>query len=202
MLNLLDTISFCIITSTCLGGLRLGVIRLSLSNLSFILAFFLSSILFIPCKNIIDEYVPSKLISQIVAASSSYMISLILCGIFFKQIKLFIRPLCDGFLDKLLGLLLGFINGITISIIIFLFLIFFTTKQAKEDNKQITSLNLHQFASTSLNAKYPKWLQDSFTSQAAKTLLGYVVNIPWTSDLLKKINLDIDFFGDRKNKKN
>lgn len=187
MLSLLDAISGSIMVSCCLSGFYKGAIRLILANLIFIFAFFLAGILFPSTHSMLSEYISSGFIADIVAGGISYIISLILCSIFFRQIKFIINPICGGALDKACGLILGVINGAVISILLFLSISFALYKY---DHKAPFE-NLHQFMETSLKEKGPKWLEKSYSASVTKPLIQKVITKPLAKDTLKKVHLDI-----------
>lgn len=187
MLNLLDAISGSILVSCCLSGFYKGAIKLILANLIFIFAFFLSGILFPSTHSIASEYISSNLIADILAGGISYIISLILCSIFFRQIKPIINPICGGALDKAFGIILGVINGSVISVLLFLSISFALYKY----DHQASFNNLHQFVENSLKEKGPKWLEKSYSVSITKPLIQKVITKPWAKDALKKVHLDI-----------
>ncbi|AVP87865.1 hypothetical protein phytr_9370 [Candidatus Phycorickettsia trachydisci] len=187
MLNLLDAISGSIMISCCLSGFYKGAIRLILANLIFIFAFFLAGILFPSTHSIASEYISSNFIVNILAGGISYIISLILCSIFFRQIKSIINPICGGSFDKAFGLILGIINGAVISILLFLSISFALYKY---DHKASFD-NLHQFVDISLKEKGPKWLEKSYSASVTKPLVQTIITKPWAKDALKKVHLDI-----------
>jgi len=187
MLNLLDAISGSVLVSCCLSGFYKGAIRLILANLIFIFAFFLAGILFPSTHSIASEYISSNLIANILAGGISYIVSLILCSIFSRQIKFIINPICGGALDKAFGLILGIINGAVISILLFLSISFALYKY--DHNTPFD--NLHQFVDISLKEKGPKWLEKSYSASIIKPLIQKFIHKPWVQDALKKVHLDI-----------
>ena len=114
MLNLYDIIVSSIIMTCFFTGLHKGGVRLILGNISFVFSILLSFLLYPASQTAVSEYIESDAIINTLAGCISYIISLILCSVFFSKIKLIIKPMCGGLIDKSVGSMLGVFNEVQI----------------------------------------------------------------------------------------
>jgi membrane protein required for colicin V production len=192
MLNLYDVIVSSVIMTCFFSGLRQGAVRLILGNISFILSILLSFVLFPASLAVVGEYIESQTISFGLASCISYIISLILCSVFFSKIKLIIKPVCGGLVDKSAGSMFGILNGLLLSLLVFIVAAFFSAPRPLDDHQ-----NLYDIVSAAKHDNYPKWLKDSSSFSFMKDSLVVALRYPRVISMLKKADLlDISFIED------
>lgn len=185
MLNLFDFIISSVMLTFFFSGLFTGAIRLMLNNISFIASLFLSSLLFPSAQTAVDEYISSSIIANIFAGSISYIISLVICSMLFRKIKVLIKPICGGFIDKTCGALLGALNGILICIVLFIAAVSISGTQ-----NILNHDNLYQMIKSFDSNSYPRWLKNSKSFDIVDGGLKIALKIPYLDVALQKINFD------------
>ena len=150
-----DTLCLLVILVSSVIGLTKGFTKIVINLLGFIASIILSFSIFPYLDIFIGNYLSSEIVAKIIAVVSSYLISLIICTFLVTKTTFFIFFLSGGFIDKIMGLIVGFFKGVAISTFIFLIIVCFTTDIfSKEKNLHDLLLNLNQ-------DDYPKWLQKS-----------------------------------------
>lgn len=185
MLNLFDFIISSVIITFFLSGLFTGAVRLMLNNISFIASILLSSILFAPAQSMVGEYIDSGVISNVISLCISYIISLIVCSMLFRKIKLLIKPICGGLIDKTGGAMLGLLNGCLVCAMLFIAAVGISSGQDIAEYK-----NLYSLVQSLDKKSYPKWLKNSNSFDIIDKGLKVVLQIPYVDKLLMQINFD------------
>jgi len=186
MLNLYDVVVSSVIMACFFSGLRQGAVRLLLGNISFVFSILLSFVLFPASRAVVEEYVESQAIAFGLASCISYIISLILCSVFFSKIKLVIKPMCGGMIDKSIGSLLGVFNGLFLSLLVFVVAAFFAAPKPLQDYR-----NLYSVISTAKHDNYPRWLKNSSSFPFMRDFLALSLQYPCVINLLKKTDLQM-----------
>ncbi|MDR0296880.1 MAG: CvpA family protein [Rickettsia sp.] len=158
MFTWFDIIILAIITTSSMLGAYGGLVKLTISLLSFIFSILFAYYLSLYVTETITRYFINHIALIITSGVISYIISLILCSFLTHQFLLMISFISGGIIDKSLGLAVGMLRGTIICLFMFLVLtIFFSGSyfQAKtlKDVIQNTTID-----------KYPKWLKESTTT--------------------------------------
>jgi uncharacterized membrane protein required for colicin V production len=144
-------------------------------------------LLFPSAQNVVSEYIESAIILDLVAGGISFIISLILCSIFFSKIKLIIKPICGGLIDKTTGALLGAINGILLSLALFMVIIVITSEKHFYEYE-----NLYNLVKSVDKDKQAKWLKNSNSYHIMDSAIKSGLKISYIRELLKKTDLKLN----------
>ncbi len=190
MLNLVDFILSSIVITLFTSGLFKGAITLTLGNITFLASILLSAILFPSAEQIISEHIESQIIIKIASCSIAYIVSIIVCSLLFGKVKKLIKPICGGLLDKTFGALLGLLNGVLLSLCVFVL-----ATMAFSQKHIYAYDNLHSFIKSCNENQYPNWLKDCESFNIMQQSLAKVIKLPYVDQMLEKIE-----FGDNKTK--
>jgi hypothetical protein len=197
MLNLFDFIISSILIICLFSGFFKGAIRFTLGNISFIFSIFLSFILFAPAQNVVEEYVQDSLIVNSISGSVAYIISLILSSLFFSKIKVIVKPICGGMIDKTIGSLMGLINGVIIALVLFVVVVFAASEKHVYDHENLYSI-INSIDQDSSSNTYPKWLKNSKSFGLIESVIGSILKFSYIADFLKSINWNLNEPSDKK----
>lgn len=147
-----DIIVLTVISISSLFGLYRGFIYTVITILGFIGSILLTMLLYSHVQNVISHYLHNKFGLMVASGASSYVISLIICSLATsRMISIFVSD-NKAALDRLFGLLLGFLRGALLVGIFFIILVYLVVDGIETDKASLT------FSSAE---KYPEWLKKS-----------------------------------------
>ncbi|AFB20611.1 CvpA family protein [Rickettsia canadensis] len=199
MITFFDVTIFAIITIFSFFGLYQGIIGFSTRILGFITSIMLAYFLYPYISELIRKYMDNEVIRIIIVGVISYVISLILCVFIVYKFLTIISFMRNGFIDRFLGLLVGFAIGVTISVVLFFITMIFTSEN------YFKSKSLKDFIVSSKQHKYSGVLKVSVTTDYLDELSkNIIVIIP--NETLKSIeifeNRDLNNFKNSLKKSN
>ncbi len=186
MINLLDLVLISIFTiSTLIGGIRGAII--SIINIFLGCAIIIIAILIEPLSNdVIKEYISIPVVSGVLSSALSYFLSSIIISFIASQIRQGVSNYTKGFLDKLIGLLVGSLRGIAICFLIFVSL------GAASSGSYIGAKSLWDVFAKIDPQQYPKWLKKGYLFHPLQDSLVYAIECSEDSmfaNYLSTINL-------------
>lgn len=156
-MNLFDIIVLAIVISSTLMGLYKGLIRLSISLISFCLsltgAYFMLPIV----ETAVSEHIQNTIAVNITSGVIAYLISMLFFAFLGGQVTKMADGISGGLIDRLLGLVVGALRGLVICSGLFALIAVFASdayvgaKMAKDVADKID------------HDKYPKWLTGAAT---------------------------------------
>ncbi|WP_347939205.1 CvpA family protein [Rickettsia oklahomensis] len=171
MITFFDITIFAIITICSFFGLYQGIIGFLTRILSFITSIMIAYFLYQYIAELIGKYMDNEVIRIIIAGVISYVISLILCVFIFYKFLAIISFMRNGFIDRFLGLLVGFAVGVTISVVLFFITMIFTSEN------YFKSKSLKDFIVSSKQSKYSGVLKVSVTTDYLDKLSKNIIFI-------------------------
>lgn len=182
MITFFDITIFAIITLFSFFGLYQGIIGFATRILGFITSIMLGYFLYPYISDLIGKYMDNEVISIIIAGVISYVIALILCVFIVYKFLAIISFMRNGFIDRFLGLLAGFVVGTTISLVLFFITMIFTSEN------YFKSKSLKDFVVSSKQSKYGGVLKVAVTTDYLDKLSkNIIVIIP--NETLKSIDI-------------
>jgi membrane protein required for colicin V production len=170
-ITLFDTVILTIVSISSLLGLYKGIIKITINTLGFITSIFTTIFLYPKVKIIFASYFNNDTIVSITSCVTAYVFSLIVLTFICSSLIIAVSVITQGFFDRLLGAIAGFIRGILISVILFcLAAIFATDPYSKADSAESLVFNLSQ-------DDYPEWLKTSITTSYLQSLLQDIVKL-------------------------
>ncbi|ADE29544.1 CvpA family protein [Rickettsia prowazekii] len=171
MITFFDITIFAIITLFSFFGLYQGIVGFLTRILGFIASIMLGYFLYPYISAQIVKYIENEVISIIITSVISYVISLILCVFIVYKFLAIISFMRNGFIDRFLGLLVGFVLGSTISLVLFLITMIFTSEN------YFQSKSLKDFVISSKQNKYGGVLKFSVTTDYLDELSRKIIVI-------------------------
>ena len=123
-LTLFDIVILTIVSISSLFGLYKGMIQIVINFLGFVASIFVAILLYPKVKVVFSSYFNNDLIISIASGVSAYIFSLIVFTFICSSLVMMVSVISQGWLDRLLGIVAGFIRGILISVILFWVLAF------------------------------------------------------------------------------
>lgn len=191
-LTLFDIVILTIVSISSLFGIYKGMIQIVINFLGFIASIFVAILLYPKVVVVFSTYFNNNLIISIASGVSAYIFSLIVFTFICSSLVMMVSVISKGWLDRLLGVVPGFVRGILISVILFWVLaIFATGAYSKARSLEDLVFNISQ-------EDYPEWLKTAVVTPYLESILKDVVKlIP--ADILSNIELpntkDIDKDG-------
>ena len=191
-LTLFDIVILTIISISSLFGLYKGMIHIVINFLGFVASIFATILLYPKVQVVLSSYFNNDLIVSISSGVSSYIFSLVVFTFICSSLIMMVSVISQGFLDRLLGVVAGFVRGILISVILFwVTAIFATGIYSKAESVEDLVFNLSE-------DDYPEWLKTALMTSYLESILKDVVKfIP--AGVLSNIELpgsnDIDKDG-------
>ncbi len=191
-LTLFDIVILTIVSISSLFGLYKGMIQIVINFLGFIASIVVAILLYPKVVVVFSTYFNNNLIISIASGVSAYIFSLIVFTFSCSSLVMMVSVISKGWLDRLLGVVAGFVRGILISVILFWVLaIFATGAYSKARSLEDLVFNISQ-------EDYPEWLKTAVVTPYLESILKDVVKlIP--ADILSNIELpntkDIDKDG-------
>ena len=170
---------------TCLSlaaGLYMGATKLLISFIFFILSFVFAYLIFVPVTDVMHEYVSSHFMVSVVSIAVSYLVCAILCAIIAGKLKTLVVDISGGATDRFIGLILGGVRGIVVSLIIFTAVTIFTSKSYE------TAKNAFDLVVENPHIQIPHWVTSSKFNPELRLLLNQAIDIVG-KDVLKKISM-------------
>lgn len=166
--TIFDVIILTIILLSSLLGVYKGMFQVIISSLCFIATILVTIWIYPKVKVIFVSYFDHELIISIVSGIASYIFSLLVFTFIASSLKVMISPLSGGFLDRLLGLFIGFIRGALISTVIFSVAACYASgvtlnSSFKEEVNKLSQKN------------YPDWLKNSGTTPVLQSFLKGII---------------------------
>ncbi|GFZ84057.1 hypothetical protein RLOatenuis_4420 [Rickettsiales bacterium] len=115
-----DAVACVIIGTTLVVSFMRGFIKETLNLLSFLGTIYLTYKLSGSVAELFADVIPSKLIARVVAGFLVYLVSTAVFAIIKRYILKFCGDIRLGLADRIFGLLLGFIKGLSLSLLIYL----------------------------------------------------------------------------------
>ncbi|MBN8438843.1 MAG: CvpA family protein [Rickettsiales bacterium] len=206
-MGIFDIIVVTIILVSCLFGLYKGMIHLLVNFIGFIASLIVAFVLYPKIKVVVASYFNNEAVVAITSGISSYMFSLVFFTFICSSIIMMVSPISQGLLDRLLGLVAGFIRGAIIALVLYAIVAVFATKSYQKAEK------IGDIFTEISTDKYPDWLKDSmFTKYLDSVLKDVVKMIPdriiehemkptktekdeFIDDMKEKINESTEEFG-------
>lgn len=170
-MGIFDIIVVTIILVSCLFGLYKGMIHLLVNFIGFIASLVVAFVLYPKIKVVVAGYFNNEAVVAITSGISSYMFSLVFFTFICSSVIMMVSPISQGLLDRLLGLVAGFIRGAIITLVLYSIVAVFATKSYQKAEK-IGDI----FTEISAD-KYPDWLKDSMFTQYLDSVLKDVVKM-------------------------
>ena len=150
-LTLFDIVILTIVSISSLFGLYKGMIRIVINFLGFVASIFATIFLYPKVKVVLASYFNNDLIVSIASGVSAYIFSLVVFTFICSSLIMMVSVISQGFLDRLLGVVAGFVRGILISVILFwVAAIFATGVYSKAESVEDLVVNLSA-------EDYPEW---------------------------------------------
>jgi uncharacterized membrane protein required for colicin V production len=185
VLTLFDVVILTIISISSLLGLYKGMWQIVINSACFIASIVVAILIYPKVKIIFSSYFNNDLIISISSGISSYIFSLLVFTFISASLKIMISPISQGFLDRLLGVVAGFIRGTLISVILFwVAAIFATGAHSKAESAEDLVFNLPK-------DEYPDWLKNAITTNYLESLLKSIAKL-MPEDILSNFKLQGD----------
>jgi uncharacterized membrane protein required for colicin V production len=170
-LTLFDIVILTIVSISSLFGLYKGMIQIVINFLGFVASIFVAILLYPKVKVVFSSYFNNDLIISIASGVSAYIFSLIVFTFICSSLVMMVSVISQGWLDRLLGIVAGFIRGILISVILFWVLaIFVTGAYSKAESAEDLVFNISQ-------DDYPEWLKTAIITPYLESILKDVVKL-------------------------
>jgi membrane protein required for colicin V production len=167
MFSTFDIIVFTLISISSLLGLYRGFVYTIITILGFIGSILLTVLLYPPLKNIISQYLHNEFALVAGSGAASYAISLIIFSLATsKIISIFVNN-NKRVIDRLLGLVLGFLRGGLLVGVLFIIIVYVVVDGIETDKESL------RFSSTK---KYPKWLAESSSVTYMQKIAANIVS--------------------------
>ncbi len=170
-MGIFDIIVITIILISCLFGLYKGMIHLLVNFIGFIASIVVAFMLYPKIKVVVASYFNNEAVVTITSGISSYIFSLVFFTFICSSIIMMVSPISQGFLDRLLGLVAGFIRGALIALILYAIVAVFATKSYQKAEK------IGDIFTEISTDKYPDWLKDSMFTKYLESVLKDVVRM-------------------------
>ena len=168
ILGILDIILLSIICISTILGFWSGLLRSLIAVCSFVGAILLAFFLYPFNLDFLSGHISAGLFLTFSSAILSYSISVVACNIIKSVLNHSLFIISGGIIDRLLGIVFGFIRGIMIALLLFYTLIVFATGNYS-DGDFVKDLDI-------FNTKEPKWIYDSGSFQYCKELSAGLEN--------------------------
>lgn len=189
-LTIFDTIILTILVASSMLGMYRGLAQLSISFVSFIASFFVAYFLYPFVALISSRYFDNNVVILIFSSIVSYIISLLTLGMMTSKLHSMVEDICGGAMDRLLGLVAGFIRGGIISMMIFTIITVFASIS------YLKAETLEDIVQRIDRDKYPKWLIRSlsfrYLEQVSNSLISSIPADILVSIKLPKFNKSTD----------
>lgn len=170
MFTVFDIILLAIIIVSSFFGLYRGALIIIVNFIGFIASIVAAVFLYGYVTQFVGSYIENDLANSIVSGVGSYIISLMVFTFISAKIILLISMFTGGALDRIIGLVLGFVRGMLISLLIFsVTAIFYAKTFYNASMAKDLVLNLS-------DEKYPTWLQESKTSEFFEEMIKKSIN--------------------------
>lgn len=180
--TLFDALILAVITISSMLGMYRGTIQIIINFIGFIASIFFATLISPYVKILLYDYISNELIIKIASGTVSYILSLIIFTIISSQIISMCCSISKGPIDRIIGLGIGFLRGLLLSIVIFIITaIFANGTYLKAKLVEDLVLNI-------CSEEYPKWLKKSllapYLEELAKSMIAVV-----PVDVLRSIEL-------------
>lgn len=170
-LTLFDIVILTIVSISSLFGLYKGMIQIVINFLGFVASIFVAILLYPKVKVVFSSYFNNDLIISIASGVSAYIFSLIVFAFICSSLVMMVSVISQGWLDRLLGIVAGFIRGILISVILFWVLALFVTRAySKAESAEDLVFNISQ-------DDHPEWLKTAIITPYLESILKDVVKL-------------------------
>ena len=170
-LTLFDIVILTIVSISSLFGLYKGMIQIVINFLGFIASIVVAILLYPKVVVVFSTYFNNNLIISIASGVSAYIFSLIVFTFSCSSLVMMVSVISKGWLDRLLGVVAGFVRGILISVILFWVLaIFATGAYSKARSLEDLVFNISQ-------EDYPEWLKTAIITPYLESILKDVVKL-------------------------
>lgn len=168
-LTLFDIVILTIVSISSLFGLYKGMIQIVINFLGFVASIFVTILLYPKVKVVFSSYFNNDLIISIASGVSAYIFSLIVFTFICSSLVMMVSVVSKGWLDRLLGVVAGFLRGVLISVVLFgVVAIFATGVYSKAKSAEDLVLNISQ-------EDYPEWLKTAIITPYLESILKDVV---------------------------
>lgn len=137
-----------------------GFIKFSISFITFLTSILTSYLLYPIVLGFFEKYFSNEVGLVILSGTISYLISLIFFSFVSSKLKEMVNGVSGGFVDRILGLLAGFIRGSVVSIILFVVVAVFSS------GSYIVAKTAQDIVVETTRDKYPVWLKESLTMES------------------------------------
>ena len=182
MFTIFDIIILTIITISSICGMYTGLIIFSINLLGFILSIISAFYLYPFIVDVFTRYCSHEVTLVISSGTLSYIISLIFYNFLMNQAKLMVANIRGGILDRLLGLFVGFVRGLSISVTLFVMIAIFTA------GSYIKADNLYDISKATKIESYPAWLTKSLITEYLDSISRNILSL-FSEESLKSIEL-------------
>jgi len=170
-LTLFDILILTIVSISSLLGLYKGMIQIVINFLGFVATIVATIFLYPKVKVVFSSYFNNDLIVSIASGVSAYIFSLVVFTFICSSLIMMVSVISQGFLDRLLGVVAGFVRGILISVILFWGIaIFATGTYSKAESAEDLVDNLSE-------EDYPEWLKTAIVTSYLESILKDVVKL-------------------------
>lgn len=182
-MNLFDIIVIAVISLSTIVGFFRGFVYLSIGFVSFICSIYFAYILSPFVEPFVLEYLKNNLAARISSGVISYILSTIFFAILSSQVKLIVKDVRGGLIDRLFGLVLGFTKGVFISLGAVLLISVVST------NAYVGASNLYEISEKiNKEEEYPKFLISSLSYPFLSSIINFVGHII-PKNMLEKITI-------------
>lgn len=170
--NFLDIIYVIITSLSVASGIYKGSVKLTISFIFFILSFIFTYLGFTPLAEIIHEYIPNNFIAHVASIFVLYLVCAIFCGFISGRLQALVKDIGGGGVDRFLGLILGAIRGIIMSLVIFTLIMIITSQSYKNAHNV-----LELVAPKEQTKQEPHWISYSRLSSMLQHLLNQTIDL-------------------------
>ncbi len=183
--TLFDLIILTIITICSMAGMLRGLLKLTISMVGFLVSIIVTYLIYPFVQKFLVEFflLNNEVIIVILTTIIAYISSSIMVHFVTSKILILIGSISGGFIDRLLGLVAGFILGSIISLVLFIIIMIFAS------GSYIKAETANDILITQVSEdKHPEWFKRSLTvkylDNAGKKIIRLV-----PEDALKSIKL-------------
>ncbi len=178
--NFLDIIYIVISGLSLAAGLYTGATKLIIGFVFFLLSFVFAYFIFVPVTDVMHEYISSHFMLSIISGAVSYLVCAVFCAVIASKLKTLVEDISGGVTDRFVGLVLGGVRGVIVSLVIFTIVTIFTSKS------YATAKNVLELIVGNSAVETPHWVSSSNINPELRHLLDQAIDFVG-KDSLKKL---------------
>lgn len=175
-----DFFTFAVIAFSTLLGIYKGSINILVNFLGFLASIALAIYIYPYVKIVFMGYIANETIYTLVSGGASYILSLVFCSFVTSKILKSIDENTGGFLDRLVGGLLGFARGIIFLLVIFAVMFFVSDADSYKAKNKKTIIDKIE------RENFPEFVRDTVSADYYGDAMKYALKM-LPADLLRDI---------------